>query len=253
MLIRRVRVGRNRRAKSVHWQPRWSLWFYRGLQFSLLPLVALGSIALIGHIKHSEYFTVHSVKVMGDIGQVDQAQLQSTIVGTVHGTFFTVDIARCQQAITELAWVKEVNVRRVWPDTLVVRITENQPLAHWGKNKILVDSGELLPNYSSELVGVPVFTGPTNSSGRVYAMYQKLSSQLASIQLQVGDLALTPRGEWQLTTSAGMVVKLGHDHVVRRLERFTELYPTLVEERSGVISEVDLRYRNGVAVRWVDE
>ena len=45
-------------------------------------------------------------------------------------------------------------------------------------------------------------------------------------------------------------VVLGRENVLERLQRLTKIYPGALAKRSAEIKSIDLRYTNGMAVRW---
>jgi cell division protein FtsQ len=50
----------------------------------------------------------------------------------------------------------------------------------------------------------------------------------------------------------GLQLGLGRQHTARRLLRFVRVYPRALEPRLEAIDSIDLRYTNGLAVRWRD-
>ncbi|MFI0376163.1 MAG: cell division protein FtsQ/DivIB, partial [Candidatus Thiodiazotropha sp.] len=75
---------------------------------------------------------VRVVSVDGEIKYLNKQGLERTVVQAVSGNFFTVDLIRIRNQIEQLPWVKSASVRRIWPDTLAVRVDEQVPLAYWG-------------------------------------------------------------------------------------------------------------------------
>jgi cell division protein FtsQ len=77
--------------------------------------------------------------------------------------------------------------------------------------------------------------------------YGEFSRQLAALNLQVAQLALSPRHAWQLRPSSGMVLELGAKRCSsarRGLWRYTRQ----PGGAGGFSAIVDMRYRNGFAV-----
>ena len=216
----------------------------------LIALLCLFVIGCVGYFRHSGYFQLRTIHIRGQLEQVDRASLEAALTGSIAGDFFTAQLGQVQQALVELPWVKHVFIRREWPNVLRLTIEENQAVARWGNDAFLVSSGQVLRGSMVAAVGLPVLSGPEGSSSDVYHMYQVIASQLSPLHLQVSQLMLDAQGEWRVVTQNGMALSLGGQHVRERLERFVALYPRLVVDRNQVMSKVDLRYRNGVAVQW---
>jgi cell division protein FtsQ len=67
--------------------------------------------------------------------------------------------------------------------------------------------------------------------------------------LEIANLALTPRRAWQITTTNGMVVELGRVEMQPRLEKFVSVYSSTIAGLNMKVTYADLRYPNGFAVR----
>ncbi len=53
------------------------------------------------------------------------------------GTFMSQDIDVLQQSVEALPWVAHAAIRKQWPDTVKVFLTEHQPEAIWNGNELL--------------------------------------------------------------------------------------------------------------------
>ncbi|HEX5793936.1 MAG TPA: cell division protein FtsQ/DivIB, partial [Rheinheimera sp.] len=58
---------------------------------------------------------------------------------------------------------------------------------------------------------------------------------------------------WQLSLSNGVALKLGREDTLKRVQRFIELYPVISKHKAEAVTEVDLRYDTGIAVRYSAE
>ena len=153
-------------------------------------------------------------------------------------------------------------------------------------NSALVNrQGEIFTAESEQML--PSFTGPDSASAEVAQQYLQFSRQLAplnesgfldcpasppslrsprkrgrvgegdsahstcsDVNLQVAQLALSARYAWQLRLNNGMVLELGREDMQQRLERFVAVQKAGdIKQRAGGVTYVDLRYRNGFAVR----
>ncbi len=196
-------------------------------------------------------FPLHSVQLSAPPQRVAAAKVLQAVREAANGNFFTVDVDRVRQALEKQPWVRAVSIRREFPDRLVVRLEEHQALARWNQSALVNRQGEIFTADSEQLL--PGFTGPDSASAEVAQQYLQLSKQLAPLNLQVAQLALSARHAWQLRLNNGMVLELGREDMQQRLERFVAVQRT--EGRGlrteGGVTYVDLRYRNGFAVRQI--
>lgn len=211
-------------------------------------------------------FPLHSVRLSAAPQRVVAPEVLQVVRNEVDGNFFTVDIERLRQSLEKLPWVRSVSIRREFPSRLAVRMEEHQVLARWNsgarfdpstasgqallRTGLVNTQGEVFSAKSESVM--PSFIGQDGTSAEVARNYAQFSEQLAALNLQVAQLALSPRHAWQLRLSNGMVLELGSEDMQQRLARFVAAYPYTKDriqkaENSGT-AYVDLRYHNGFAV-----
>ena len=189
----------------------------------------------------------------GDVEQVLPAALK--------GNFFSLNLEAVRGALEKLPWVRKVEVRRVWPARLEVRVEEHRPVAHWGESR-----GELVNSYGEVFAatlpdeeggGLPLLFGPQGTAPEVLRHYSQFVGIFAKIGERPVQLMLSPRLAWQLKLQNGMQVDIGREQpkspVDARLQRFVEIYPETVAKRATRPAVVDLRYPNGFAMRVAGE
>ena len=197
-------------------------------------------------------FPLHSVRLNTAPQQVGASGVLQAIRNEVQGNFFTVDIERLRQSLEKLPWVRGVSIRREFPHRLAVQLEEHQVLARWNNNALVNRQGEVFVAESKQ--ALPGFIGQASDSNEIAQRYAQFSQQLASLNLRVAQLALSPRHAWQMRLSNGMVLELGCEDMQQRLARFVAGYPHIeAHGAEGRVKHVDLRYRNGFAIRQTVE
>ena len=189
-------------------------------------------------------------------GEVEQVLPQA-----LKGNFFSLNLEAVRGALGRLPWVREVEVRRIWPARLEISIEEHKPVARWGEGHgTLVNSyGEgfaaMLP--AEELAGLPLLFGPQGTAQEVLKHYSDFVCSFKTVGETPVQVTLSPRLAWQLKLQNGMLVDIGREQqkspVGVRLQRFIEIYPETVAQRAVRPAVVDLRYPNGFAMRVADE
>jgi cell division protein FtsQ len=191
-------------------------------------------------------FPLNSVRLSAAPQRVDTEKVLQVVRNEVRGNFFTVDIERLRQSLEKLPWVRNVSIRREFPQRLAVRLEEHQALARWNNVALVNRQGEIFAANIEQ--ALPSFIGQDGAAAEVTQQYTQFSQQLAALDLQVTQLALSPRHAWQLRLSNGMVLELGREDMQQRLARFVEVYPYSLVAIQSRVKYVDLRYRNGFAV-----
>jgi len=171
------------------------------------------------------------------------------------GTFMTQDVDVIQQQIERLPWIKQVSVRKQWPDELKIHLVEYVPVARWN-DLHRVDADGTSFSEPAEWVGkqtLPLLYGPEGSEKEVLEGYRAMSSILAASKYTLKMVAMSARHSWQLALDNNARLELGRDDRTGRLQRFIEFYPLLQQQaqaESKRVSYVDLRYESGASVGW---
>ena len=223
----------------------------------------------------SPLFPLKEIVIRGEIKNADTSEFENAMDGA-GGNFFATDLAALRARLEQVTWVRRVDLRRVWPDRLELRVEEHVAFARWGQagqaladlqSRGLVNTfGEpfLAPMDDAAAAKLPLFAGPAGSEAELARRYRRFAELLAPLGENLNRVVLTQRYAWQLrltgASDAGLNIELGRDGaegVEQRLERFVATYPDSLGRLaartagSGVDAprHVDLRYPNGFALR----
>lgn len=248
--MRRSRANRRKAARQPLKLPRLRI----NLRWLVMPPAAVASlVVLFFSVQGALSLPVDRLQIEGSFQRVTPLQVEAAVADVLDRGFLAVDLDRIRDAIEALDWVDSAEVTRVWPDTLAVRIVEQQAAARWGDTSLLNIRGELFGNdrrYS--LPELPVLSGPPGSERELAERYLVLRDRLATAGLSLQELAMDERGAWSIALEGGQKIRLGRQNVEPRLERlFTLVLPALAGQLNRV-SYVDMRYTNGFAVAWID-
>ncbi|WP_353376034.1 cell division protein FtsQ/DivIB [Microbulbifer sp. SSSA007] len=237
----------------INWRPWLLLLLVAGL------VIGLGSGGLwlwqrLPAIQLSEVDTLEQVEVRGTFNAVSEEQLKEILLPYLQAGFFSADIRAMRSAIMANPWITSVSISRHWPKGVVVEVTEAQPLAVWGKAHLLVASGALLPRPAHMRLGaLPELAGDEELVGQIMSQYQALAGLLTTRDMEVKRLSFDDLGGWHLELVSGIELKLGHDALLERVNRFLFLSRGLLAPHLHKIAGVDTRYGNAVAVQWKNE
>ena len=191
-------------------------------------------------------FALRHVEVSG-AEHITRAQVESIVRSEMKGTFFTLNLPHVRRAFENLPWVREVQLRRHWPDRLQVTFVEHVPLARWGNAALVNTHGEVFhAAYDGKL---PTFVGPAGTAKEIAIQYDFFRRNLAALGTQPVMVQVTPRRAWQVRLEGGPTLELGREDVEARLARYIEVHERTVGALKRRVAYVDLRYANGFAVR----
>ncbi len=209
----------------------------------------------------SPLFPLQEIVVRGEIRNADAREIESAVEG-VGGNFFAADLAAVRERLEQVTWVRRVELRRVWPDRIEVKLEEHLAFARWGGSGLVNTFGEPFsaPMNGASAAMLPLFAGPAGSEGEIARRYRSFAAILAPLGEVPDRVILTPRYAWQLRLAGdqngALNLELGRDGpepVEQRLARFVAAYPEslgrLPRRAAADHGFVDLRYPNGFALR----
>jgi cell division protein FtsQ len=190
----------------------------------------------------------------GDLQHVSVTALRSAVAGKLSGNFFTMQLGETRRAFEAVPWVAAASVRRVWPDRLVVTLTEHRALGVWGDGRVLSDAGRLfVANAAEAEVYGPLvsFEGPTQFAPEAVKRFYAFAAALAPLSLQIDAVRVSERASWSLHTTDGVAIELGRDEPAGQLDARLALlgatYPLMLARFGAAPARIDTRYPNGLA------
>ena len=111
-------------------------------------LLVLAGLFVADQMYNPERFRIESVAVSGGLQRVDAKQVQAVAARAISGNYFSLSLPHIEAQVEAVPWVFSASVRRRWPATLLVEITEVQPVAAWGEAHWLHASGDLVARES---------------------------------------------------------------------------------------------------------
>lgn len=195
-------------------------------------------------------YPINTVKISASYQHVSHKQLEQILANYLNTSFFSLPVSRLHAELSALSWIKEVQIERIWPDTLKISLIEKQPVAIWNES-FLCDDGDVFSE-KGELTDtmLPQLKGPVDHQKQVLQVYKKMSKILSICGLYAAVLEWRKNEAWELTLSNGVKLRLGKRDLETRVNRFCKAYPAVFAEKTDQLANVDLRYPRGMAVQW---
>lgn len=246
-------AGRTKRGASrkLVRKVRQPLAWQQALRHIVLGVAVIVVVAGGMYLHQEDTFPIAHVTVEGEFVHVNKEALVSAVSPYARGSFTSVDVASIRTAGEALPWVKQIQVRRIWPDTLHLIVEEQVAIARWGDKSLVNQEGEkFLSPDNSFPVGLAILRGPENSQKVVTQRYQKMIRELEQQSLKIKSLEMDQRRAWSMTLSNDMKVLLGRANSEQRFKRFLKVYRYVLHRYQSQISAMDMRYTNGLSVIW---
>ena len=179
-------------------------------------------------------------------------KVKGIVTQNIKGGFFSFDQRHLRQALLARPWIKQVGFRRLFPSTLEVNVKQRQPVAYWGKRGILSQDGVVFyPKFTHLSLSLPHLNGPLEDSQWLFSVYQICNQLLSQLKLSIKSIDLTQRLTLKVVLSNNVLVILNHTDWKDRFSRFVALYFKIQVRNGEIMQQVDLRYPNGVAVKYL--
>ncbi|MDQ7090813.1 MAG: cell division protein FtsQ/DivIB [Methylococcales bacterium] len=199
----------------------------------------------------ADLLPIKYVRIAGIYQHIVKDDIKQALLKQVLTGFLNADMQAIQIELLDLPWIAQVKVRRIWPDTIEVKIYEQYPIARWGDIGLLNEDGDLfIPDNLAKFNKLPLLKGPEGLEKKLMPMMKRLQGLLAQQSLVLQTFNVNDRRAWDLRLSNGLKLRLGQKNPLKKLNRFLITLPILKKNQRRAIEKVDLRYSNGYAVTW---
>jgi len=248
MIFNKTKRGASRKPVRKVRQPIvWQNFIKHGVALVFVMLTLSGGL----YLYQDDTLPILHVTVEGEFDHVNRDDFVAAVSPYATGSFMSVDVASLRHAGEALPWVKQLQIRRVWPDSLHFIVEEHAAVAQWKDYGLVSSDGTLFsPPASSFPKGLPVLSGPEQNHLMVVQRYQQMQKVLKQHGLTLERLEMDDRRAWALQLADGISVKLGRESSQQRFERFIRVLDSGLKAYQQQIQVMDMRYTNGLAVQW---
>jgi cell division protein FtsQ len=245
----------NRVLNKVHpfSQSSWMKDHALGAGFLLLVVILIGVMlhAALSWMWDEHRLPLSRIVLQGHLQYVTAQDVQMAFAKLGHiGTFMSQDVDELQASVQTIPWVEHASIRKQWPDTIKVFLTEHQVAAIWNGRVLLDEKGLVFDGDLGMVHGQHIkLYGPENTGPEVLETWRKYNPAFQKIGLNISSLVLNNRRAWQIILDNGIRLELGKESIQERIKRFISLYRYLGKKAERV-SYIDLRYDTGAAVGW---
>jgi len=218
------------------------IWSWRFKGFILMGLAAYLSGAWFFA---PQQWAVSKVKI--DAPPRQSQPIKSVLTPFLENGWLFLDRESVEFVLRNLPNVETAHVEKIFPSELQLQITEFTPIARWQKTPVsqmwLVSSkGELFHGETQQKL--PIWRGNRLQLSELKTYFETAQSILQTQQLNIAELQVNAWGSWQITLQNGLLLEMGKDSQIQRLQRLLKWYPNLPPRAL----RLDLRYPHGIAV-----
>ncbi len=237
-----------------------------GRILGVLAMVAM--VAFFGAELYTRLFRVSLLNVerieVTNLQRLQQEEVLAMTGVNPGEDMFGLDLRRIGAQLEKNPWIKTVRVKRRFPHTLAIEVTEREPVAivNLGYLYYLDRDGELFkPLAAGDRLDYPILTGlGEDDAGKDPKRYgEALKSAVEIIALlragtsftleDVSEIHLEPGfGVTLITVQGGVPVRLGNERFAEKLTRLARIYKEL-QAQMPALSYIDLDYNDRIIVK----
>ena len=209
-------------------------------------------LILIIKTKNSEifYFPIKNV-TSSELINVNKDDISKAVKYLYSKSFFDIDLNHLKNKLEKIEWVRKINVRRSYPNEIIIDIEEHTPILRWNNKMYINKYGEKF-NASKIDKSIPILISDESRINEVFAYFKLFNEKLSSRKL---DFKITKIMENEIRSlaislSSGINIQLGSKDVNNKIPLFFEIYKSLNTRDLNKIRYIDMRYSNGFSVGW---
>jgi cell division protein FtsQ len=242
---------------------RWRLWFALAAAVMVAASTALAAAKTRARILADPDYRLSrerkdSLQIQGLV-YASKSKVARVFASDYAHSIFSIPLDERRRRLLAVDWIEDASVARIWPDRLIVRVRERQPVAfvffHTGV--LLIDRhGVLLDQPSQAQFTFPVLDGVKEEEAedqraehvRVMLAVQEDLGYLAK---DVSEIDTTDPDSIRIVAKVGdhaLELTLGDSNFGRRYQNFLTHYPE-IEKHSPRVKSFDLRLDDRITAR----
>ncbi len=202
-------------------------------------------LSLILYISDYFVYPIEEVEITSTTSNYDTEKIND-IVASIHGQdLLSLDLSDIKRNIRSDDWIRDVKIKKSFPDTLEIIIIPQQPYAIYN-SKIMTIDGTVIGASSMQL-DLPIIIDHTNDSQSSMNTMILTGKLLKKIDLDIKKIEIHD-SVIKVFTSANILIsdRVNYENNLNRLVvTFHDLQKLFKRE----IKSIDMRYSNGFAIK----
>tara|TARA_Y100000748_G_scaffold290582_1_gene277351 strand:+ start:52 stop:792 length:741 start_codon:yes stop_codon:yes gene_type:complete len=197
-------------------------------------------------------FKIKDIKIVGT-EKTNPHELKKILSSNIKN-LITFDKDHAKSLLEEVGWVKRANIKKIYPNTLIINIIESDPFAIFYKNQdiflIDIDGQIISPNPDINEYESLLTVRGEKAEIKLNKIIKEININFPEVRNKVNELEFVDKRRWNLFLSNDLLVKLPDTEINESLKNLKKLFDDKQILDSNII-EVDLRIK-GRAIIKVD-
>ncbi len=199
----------------------------------------------------ADWLPIKYVRVEGAFQYIAKDKIKQVLRKQVSAGLYNTDIQQISESVQNLPWVNTVIIKRVWPDSIDIKIIEQIPVVRWKDRGLVNNEGEVFtPENINEFTHLPILAGPIGNEKELLEVMTGLIYDLNDQNMQLTEFRVSDRRAWYIKCQNDIQLILGRNKPLIKLQRLLNTLSFIGEQQIAKVAVIDLRYPNGYALRW---
>ena len=196
--------------------------------------------------KNSEFFEIQNIKIVNNF-LIKKSKVYKKLGQIYNKNIFLIKRKDIEESLKEIDFLEKIEVKKKYPDTVIVKIFETIPVAILFKDKIkyLLDSSSNLVLFANNMDfdKLPIIFGEGAENNFTYFFDQLKNNNFPTKQIK--KLYYFQIGRWDLQLTNGKIIKFPHNNIEDAIKKSIELLDRKDFENYNII---DLRIDGKIIV-----
>ena len=195
----------------------------------------------------SDYFIypINEVEITSTSSNYNNEKINDIVVSIQGQDLLSLDLSDIKRRIRSDGWIRDVEIKKSFPDKLEIFVTPQQPYAIYN-SKIMMKDGSVI-NATPMTVDLPIITDYTHDSSSsmntmilTEKLLQKINLDIKKIEIHASLI--------KIYTSTNILIS-DRDNYEANLNRLVLTFTDLQKLFKRDIKSIDMRYSNGFAIK----
>jgi len=200
----------------------------------------------------NNFFEVKDIRINGT-EKTNPDELRQILTPNLNN-LISFDKDHAKSLLEQVGWVKRANIKKIYPNTLIINIIETDPFAIYydNQNNYLIDiDGQIISsNPDINVYKNLLIVRGEDAKTKLNEIIKEINIYFPDVKNRINELEFIEKRRWNLFLSGNLLIKLPDTDVKESLNNLKKLFEDKQVLESNII-EVDLRIK-GRAVIKVD-
>ena len=224
--------------------------FKKKLLIFFILIISLAFLFIYADRSESTYFHIKKITFSKKLKNSNQEYLTNITKNYLHDkSFFNFKIDFLISELKKSEWIRNVNIRKVYPNEVRIIVEEHEPVAIWNGKKYINNFGELF-NVKKITKDLPILLSDEARIDKIFSYFSQFNENLIenNIDQTISKIEENEIRSLTIFLTSGFYIKLGSKDVDRKISLFFKVYKSLKTRDLKKIRYIDMRYSNGFSL-----